>query len=56
MEIVVLWVICAIVCAVMAGNRHRSRGSWFVLGLFFGLIAVAVLAIIGPREPAVTAN
>lgn len=52
--ILIVWVVCAFVCAFMASSRNRSPGLWFVLGLFFGLIAVLILAVIGPDEHAVT--
>lgn len=49
--IIVLWIIiggiCAFVCSNMANSRGRSGGLWAVLGFFFGLLAILILAVIG---------
>ena len=41
-----IWgVIWGSVCAWLAGEKGRGQGSWFVLGFFFALIALIVLAV-----------
>lgn len=56
MIILVVWpivgLICAIICAGMAGSRGRSGVLWGILGFFFGLLAILVLAIIGKDRSA----
>lgn len=37
----------AFVSAKMASSRNRSSGLWGVLGFFFGIFAVLILAVIG---------
>ena len=37
----------ALICRKMAQSRNRSENLWTVLGLFFGLIAVIILLIMG---------
>ena len=53
MEIVIVWFIIAFICAAVAGNKGRSVGGWFVLGMlfsFFALIAVALLGSLKPQQ------
>jgi len=50
MEIIVLWFICAIVCAVVAGTKDRSVVGWFFLGLFFGLLAVIIIFCLSSKR------
>jgi len=43
---VLLWVASGILCAYVAGQKNRDKGSWFLAGLFFGIFAViAVVAV-----------
>lgn len=44
-------VVCAFVCASMAKSKNREAGLWGVLGFFFGLLAVLILALLDRREP-----
>jgi len=37
----------ALICRKMAQSRNRSENLWTVLGLFFHLIAVIILLIMG---------
>ena len=50
MELFFLWVIVAIICALIAGHKNRSRVGWFALGFFFSLAALCVLACLRPRH------
>ena len=45
-----LWIICAIIGANMAKNRHRSHVGGFFLGLLLGLIGLAILALMGDAK------
>lgn len=36
MEIFLIWLFCAILCALIASNRNRSIFGWFIIGFFFG--------------------
>ncbi len=42
-----IWIVCAIVCASMASSRNRSALGWGIAGLFFGIFAVILLALMG---------
>ena len=44
--IVGIWIASAFLCAFVGGEKNRSRGSWFLAGLLFGIFAViAVVAV-----------
>lgn len=43
MEIFLLWLGCAILCAVVAPGRGRSGAGWFFIGLIFGVFGVIAL-------------
>lgn len=52
MEIVlglVIAVVMGIACAVIAGNKGRRGGLWFVLGFLFSLISLVIILIL-PRK------
>ena len=44
---IVIAVACALICRKMAQSRNRSENLWTVLGLFFHLLAVIILLIMG---------
>ena len=44
---IIVSVICAIVCAVMAEPRGRSMIGWALGGFFFGILAILILAVVG---------
>jgi hypothetical protein len=39
-----VWVMIAIVCAVVASNKGRSGFGWLILGAVFGVFALIVIA------------
>ncbi len=47
----IVGIICAFVCASMAKSKNRESGLWGVLGFFFGIFAVLILALLDRREP-----
>lgn len=51
MSLLILWLASAIVSAIIASNKRRSAIGWFVLGLIFGIFAVAVIAVLRPLTP-----
>ena len=50
MWLILLWVIFGIIGASMADKRNRSAAGGFVLGLFLGVIGLAIIAIMGTKE------
>lgn len=51
---VVLALIFAVVCALIAGRKGRSRLLWGVLGFFFHIITLIVIALLPSKRPATT--
>ncbi len=48
MEVAILvGIICAIICALMAEPRGRNKIGWAIGGFFFGILAILILAIAG---------
>jgi len=45
--ILVVSVICAIICAVMAEPRGRNKIGWALGGFFFGIFAILLIAVLG---------
>lgn len=52
MDILVVALACGIACSVIASNKNRSRGAWFVLGCLFPLISLIVIACLSRLEAA----
>ncbi len=46
MVVLVVWVLCAFICAAVASGKGRSAGGWFFLGLIFGVFAAIAIAIL----------
>jgi hypothetical protein len=46
---VIIWILCTLWAYNIAISRGRS-GGWCLLGLFFGLIGVAIVALCVKRE------
>lgn len=48
MEYFLIWLVMAVISALVANLRKRNPFTWFVVGLLIGLIAVIVVAILPP--------
>jgi len=48
---VVIWLICAFACAIIAGAKHRSVVGWFFLGLILGIIGLIIILVLGDGRP-----
>jgi cobalamin synthase len=44
--LLVVCLVCAIACAILAHNKGRSGGGWFLLGLLIGPIALVLAAVV----------
>lgn len=42
--LVLLWLVFATICAVMAGKKGYSPAVWLILGFLFGIFGVIVVA------------
>lgn len=47
-----VWIACAVLCGFLAPSKGRPSGQWFWTGFFFGVFALAALAIAEPVERA----
>lgn len=50
--LIVIWVVVAVLCAVIASNKGRSAVGWFLLGAIFGIFALLIIAVIGRADQA----
>lgn len=53
MEIIAIWLVCAVVTAIIASSKGRSGGGWFFIGLIlgiFGIILIACMPSIRPQQ------
>ena len=52
MEILIIWIACGVVCAIVAGGKGRSQVGHFFLGFFFGPLGVLFSAVMPKiKEP-----
>ncbi|MGR3494093.1 hypothetical protein [Citreimonas sp.] len=55
MELLVFWLICAVVTAIIASSKGRSGFGWFLIGAVigvFGIILIACLPSLAEEKPA----
>lgn len=50
MEVLFLGLITGIIAAMIASNKGRGTGNWFVLGFLFSIAAIIILLILKPIE------
>lgn len=55
--IIIVWVVCAVLCASVASSKGHSGCLWGLLGLVFGFFALIIIAVMpsARREP-ITVN
>ena len=46
----IVWIVVACICAMIAGQNNRSQFGWFLLGFLFSLIALIILIILPRKE------
>lgn len=53
MEIVVVWIVIAVVTAIVASSRGRHGFGWFLLGCLFSIFALILVALLPSlKQPA----
>lgn len=50
MEWLMLWLVVAVACAVIASSKGRSGFGWFILGFLFSLISLVVVAVLPSKK------
>lgn len=51
MEILIFWALCGILTALIATRKNRAADIWALAGIFFGPIALIILALLPRIEP-----
>lgn len=44
MEILVVWIICGVVTAVIASSKGRNSFGWLLIGLLLGIFGIILIA------------
>ena len=47
---VICWLFCAISSSKLAYKKNRDAQLWFMLGLFFGIVALAIIYFLKPSK------
>lgn len=53
MEILFVWIICGVICTVIANNKGRSGLGWFLIGMLLGPFGIILALVVGKNEEAV---
>jgi hypothetical protein len=51
-EVLLIELIFAVFCALVAARKRRFATGWAVLGFFFGILALLVIAVLPGRPTA----
>ncbi len=51
MEILLIWIICGVISAIVAGNKGRSGCAWFAMGIMLGPLGL-IWALVMPSNRA----
>ena len=51
--LIIIWFLFGIACAVIATNKGRSGGGWFILGFLFGPFALIAVLVISKNQEAI---
>jgi len=54
--LLLIGLVSALICASMASTRNRSSVGWGFAGLFFGIFAIILLALVGHQYKPPSAN
>jgi hypothetical protein len=46
----IIWIIFAVLTALIANNKKRNVAGWLVLGFLFGLISLVIVAVLPSLE------
>ena len=52
----IIWIGCAIACRKIAESKGRGAGAWTAAGLFGGIVALIIIAILPTRMPSTSSN
>lgn len=46
MEFLLLWIVVAVACGIVAKNKGRSFGGWFVIGFLLSLLGLLLILVL----------
>lgn len=46
--LLIFWVCCGFGCAQIAADKNRDSAVWFILGVLFGVLALATISVLPP--------
>ncbi|NGX62804.1 MAG: hypothetical protein KR126chlam6_00204 [Candidatus Anoxychlamydiales bacterium] len=46
----ICWLLCGAMCSRIARKKNRNAHTWFLLGMFFGLIALTIIYFLKPLK------
>ena len=53
MEMLIIWLLFGIVCAVIASNKGRNGFGWFLIGVLLGPFGLILALVVGKNVEAV---
>jgi uncharacterized membrane protein YoaK (UPF0700 family) len=48
--LIIAWVCSGVACGILAEKKDRDQQLWFVLGILFGVFALATIAVLPPKK------
>lgn len=51
-----VWIICAVITAVIASNKGRSGFAWFFVGMLLGLFGVILALVVSKHDDVIEMN
>ena len=45
----IIWIVCAFICAYIADKKNRNKVAWFIIGLLTGVLGLIVILILKKR-------
>ena len=52
MEFAVVWILCGVVCAVIANLKNRNVVGWFFGGMCIGIFGIIIVLVLPKKESA----
>jgi hypothetical protein len=53
MGLLIFWILCGVVAAVVAGNKGRNGCGWFALGVLLGPFGLILALVVSKNQPVV---
>jgi hypothetical protein len=50
MLLIIIWILCSVICGVVAKQKNLNVPLWAALGLFFGIFAVVGIFAQKPKQ------